>query len=212
VKGRILIVAALTLLLGGAAQAGAGTVYSNGPIDGQIGNIGINNAFEVSNSFQVTTATTITIATVGLWVDAGATPGSLDWSIGTTNFGSDNGSGSSGSLTNTFHNSASNQDGNFDVYSSSFSLSLTLAPGTYWLTLSKGAASDGGSIGWDANGGPSMAFLTTSGSMFPPQPVPSESFTLFNSAVPEPTSLGLLGVGSLGLLGYRWKKRKQAPV
>jgi hypothetical protein len=29
------------------------------------------------------------------------------------------------------------------------------------------------------------------------------------TAVPEPSTLTLLGIGSLGLLGYGWKRRKQ---
>jgi len=39
-----------------------------------------------------------------------------------------------------------------------------------------------------------------------PEPRPRPAAT----GVPEPASLTLLGIGALGLLGYGWRKRKQA--
>jgi hypothetical protein len=29
-------------------------------------------------------------------------------------------------------------------------------------------------------------------------------------AIPEPTSLALLGIGAVGLIGYRWRRKRTA--
>jgi hypothetical protein len=38
----------------------------------------------------------------------------------------------------------------------------------------------------------------------------SQSFTPPPTSVPEPSSILLLGIGCFGLLGYSWRRRKQA--
>jgi hypothetical protein len=36
------------------------------------------------------------------------------------------------------------------------------------------------------------------------------SFSSSLESFPEPSTLTLLGIGSLGMIGYRWRRRKQA--
>src|SRR5687768_4869059 len=68
----------------------AALIYDNGPINGTNGNANaLSGGWEETDSFVVSGAWTLTGAQVALWVDIGATPVSLGWSIGTTRFGSD---------------------------------------------------------------------------------------------------------------------------
>jgi hypothetical protein len=140
--------------------------------------------------------------TFGDWVIAGATPQTVDWGISASPFQTDLGSGTGVSLTSSLFCSASSTcgGGGQDVYNSSFTLDLSLGAGTYWLTLDGGTASAGGFVLWDENGGSSSAEqwhipLGTQGV------IPSESFAIDGSAVPEPASLALGASGLLLLLG-----------
>jgi len=193
--------ALISVSLGLAAfQAKADTlVYDNGPISGAIYGRTINNTYVVSDSFTVTGNFDLSMATVGLWVSPGATPTSVDWSIGTTAFGSDISSGTSASLTNTYFGLGT---GYFDVYSSSFGLNGALSSGTtYYFTLSNAVASDAGSVYWDTNGGPSSAQQNNDQGTIPL----SQSFQLYaGSSVPDSgTTLTLLGGALLGLAALR---------
>ncbi len=182
----------------------AAVVYSNGAIDGTNDSYFITNPESITNSFVSTDAAILTSVELGLFVYSG-TPGSLQWQVGTTPFGSEISSGTA-SPANTFHNA-----GPFDgtTYDSTFTLTgLLPSAGTYYLTLSNGLSSDGTQLGWDENDGPSTVQGLYGGMPFTPEG--SESFTLSGtSVVPEPSTCALLGLGAV-LLGYNIARRRIA--
>ncbi|HTU92413.1 MAG TPA: PEP-CTERM sorting domain-containing protein, partial [Gemmataceae bacterium] len=223
-KRATLVMAALALLLGGVGQARAGILYANGSLNGQNQALQIGNSHQISNSFTLTQTSTLTSVEVGLWVDHGATPTSLVWTISTQPAGNPppsyvpsasilaSGTASGSSLTNTLKIS----DNSFtsDVYDTDFSLSVTLNPGTYYLSLGPNStASDSGGIFWDDNNGPSVAYSSTVGNLYGTLGTGSNSeyFEIFGSpnasATPEPASLTLLGIGAICSLGYGWRRR-----
>jgi len=218
-----LTLAAILCLLT-AAPASAGTLYDNGPVNGTISawNIGNANCFPsglpcaVSDSFTLSSFSTLTGAQIGLWLFQGDTATNVDWSIGTTPFGSNIGSGTAAALTGTFEFN----NGTYNIYESTFSLSGGLAAGTYYLTLQDLVGSDGGLGYWDETDGPSAAFGSAVGNVnlnpvcgttgYPGTlgGTCSESFEIYGSpanATPEPASLVLLGSGMLILAGFMHK-------
>jgi len=124
---------------------------------------------------------------------------SIDWSIGTTDFGTDVASGDA-TLSNSFVEENSDS---YDIYmNTAVGLDVLLAPGTYWLTLS-GSVSSAGSDPefWDVNYGPSTAYFSGAGEGS------SEAFDINGDpVVPEPSSLALLGCGILVLAGALRRK------
>jgi hypothetical protein len=74
---------------------------------------------------------------------------------------------------------------------------------TFWVTLSNANATNGDTVYWDENSGPSTAYQTSTGS------IPSEAFTItgqFVYIVPEPSSILLFGSGILGVVGVLRRK------
>jgi hypothetical protein len=127
---------AAAALLAVAGHVNAGTVYSNGPLNGNANAYIIGGGQSISDSFSVSSPTNLVGAQVGVWVSPGAAPVSLHWSIGTSALGSDVSSGIS-NLTNTF---AFTNSTHFNVFESTFPLNGAVAPGnTYWLTISFGS-------------------------------------------------------------------------
>jgi hypothetical protein len=195
--------AALALLVGVAGRADAGIVYDNGPINGTILGWTISDGYEVSDSFTISSPTTLTEAQVGLWAIFGDMPTSVQWSIGTSAFGNDVSQGTS-TLSDTF--TGQYGYGAYPLYESTFALTGVLGPGTYWLTLQNATSQGSDPVYWDENNGPSQAMQNTTGA------ISSESFQLYGSgtAVPEPSTVVLLGIGATGLIGYRWRRSRPA--
>jgi len=208
---------AIAWLSFGVAHARAEYLYDNGPINGTIGGFSVGRVFhvnsageevKVSNSFTLEKDSILTGAQLGLWTHLEAAPVSLDWSIGTTPFGADMGFGTV-NLNNTFHNL---YGGRSAVHSSAFPLNTQLASGAYWLTIEHAKATDGLKVFWDANKGPSSAFISY---VAPPEvlPIVSESFQILGHeaiATPEPGSLTLIVIGITGISACAWRRRENA--
>jgi hypothetical protein len=180
----------------------AGEVYGNGP---PMGGSGLTLSGEtISDSFTLWSAMPISSAQAALWVHKGDKPTFVDWSFGTSVFGTDLGSGTAAVESNVFL--FTNNLG-FDIYESKFEVSASpSAAGTYWFTLSNPLSQDESGVDWDQNGGQSQAF-----EMGSPGETESESFQLFNNfasgpVVPEPTGLMLVGMCLTGLAARAWRR------
>jgi PEP-CTERM motif len=188
-------------LLALATTASAGVVYSNGPINGTNTGWTINFGFVVSDSFTVSDpgGDVAELVDFGSWNFSGEVTSAVDWSIGTSAFGSDVASGAGAPVTSTF---LFNNGFGYDISSDSFSLGagVYLAPGTYFLSLQNAVVSNGDPGYWDENDGPSLAFENSTGS------IGSESFDVQS---PEPGSMILFGSGLLFVAGALRRKARR---
>jgi hypothetical protein len=205
-----------------SAPAFAGTIFSEGPLDGN------DNAFfitgpnnpnflgsfqDISNGFVAAASGTPNSLSFGLWIGTGLVPSTISYEIGTSAFGTDLGSGTVAlnSSTNTFE--FTNGLG-FDIYSVSISVTSAAmtAGNTYWLSLSNANdATTSGTEAWDipngGNGGPATCNFRQSGVNDGNCGLGGETFTLSStSTVPEPGSIMLFGSGIIGLAGLLRRK------
>ena len=176
---KIRIATLLLTILCLALTASAGTIFSEGPIDGNDNGFYITGPSfpnpagsfqDISNGFIAATSGTPTNLEFGEWVLSGSTPTSIGYEIGTAAFGTDLGSGtvaqnSSNSIllfTNGFGY------GIYDVTIPVSSLAMT-AGNEYWLSLSNASNTGGTQSGaWDHRTAVSAALrLATSGRAVP---------------------------------------------
>lgn len=209
-KARMVLLSMIALLMLVAAPAFADTtLYDNGPINGTVDAWTINYGYGVSDSFTLSSASTITGFQFGVWAYPGDTPLSVDYSIGTIQFG---GTPTTVALTSTFE--YVNQYGyDIDLEVAS-GLNIPLSAGTYWLTLQNAVTTQGNPLYWDENDGPSEGKDNFEGT------IPSESFQIIgytdsttttnsSSTTPEPGSVLLFGTMAIGTAGALKRKLRR---
>jgi hypothetical protein len=202
-----LVAATLFVSLLAASAANAAAIYTNGnTIIYPNGFILISNGAQLSDSFVPTFTGQLTSVQAGIWTNFADPLSSVGWSIGTSFFGSDIGSGVA-TTTDNYDQSVGAYEADLDTFALP---NLFVSSGmTYYLTLYNAVTSGHNSVYWAASNGSSLAelnFQTLNGVS-----EPSEVFTLFANpvtAIPEPISLSIFGAGLIGACALRMRGKR----
>jgi hypothetical protein len=222
---KIRIATLLLTILCLALTASAGTIFSEGPIDGN------DNGFFVTGPTFPNIAGSFQDISNG-FVAASGTPNQLEWgewSVGAPtgfNYELADNSGAGGAFgTNWGHGFVGQNAGNSTfLFANSFGYGIydvkvpitslpMLGGNTYWLSISNATdAANDGTQAWDipnlGSGGPATCNFRQSGTNYGDCGLGGESFTLTggSTTTPEPSSILLFGSGILGLAGVLRRK------
>jgi len=136
----------------------------------------------------------------GSWNVQGDVISTVFWAVGTTPFATDVASGTS--PVSSVYKGVDGLYKLYPLYTNTVSgLSVPLAAGTYWLSLTSAGVPNQHPAWWDENDGASTAYYNGTSL------IGSEAFDINGgSSVPEPGSMGLLGGGILLMLGALRRK------
>jgi hypothetical protein len=187
-----------------ASPATAAVLYDNGAVSGTSSDgLGISGGFGASDSFTLAHAATVTGFNFGAFTFTGQTVTTVDFGIVTDpHLFTVNGTAS---VTNSLVGHPILTP--YDVSEDSFTTSINLAAGTYYLVLQNAVTSGGDPAFWQFSGGPSTAYESINHGVDDGQVLSSNSFQVLGvtSAVPEPSTwaMMILGFFGLGYMGYR---------
>jgi hypothetical protein len=225
-KSCILGLTALVLLLGGAVQAKAGTLWYNGDADGAVSYINQNNSsFQqiLYNDFNVTGSGWVINSVWSNNIFTAGPPASTTaaWEIRMNM--------PTGTLVASGDALATLTPTGFTVFGSTeyqvlvSGLNVSLAPGTYWLAVypddtNGGFAGNDTTSGANAigtppgNNGNLYASFDGGATFGGPFPIDTSAGVagFAGSAVPEPATITLLGVGIAAMFAYRLRRRMHA--
>jgi hypothetical protein len=222
--------AQLAILLSGSLSAG--TLYSDGTVNGNEDAWTINNGYQVADSFSLAATSTLQSVTFDVWLenefDVGET---VDWSIvgdPTMQASTLYASGTGAALVDAPVPGLQPNDEGLFVHSETFSLpNVDLGPGVYYLTLenftavnSSTSSIDDGPVLWDEDDGPSVAWQNAVGYLVPSTAngcnvtsgYCSETFEIdgtSTAATPEPDSIALAVAGFAMLAASRLRKTER---